>query len=64
MGDPEAAIAHNTTDLDLSWGGKSYSHEMHRSLLLPASRDPVVEDTPDLKARYRALAGDWEQMIM
>ena len=33
---------------------------MRRTLLVSADRDLIVEDIPQLKAQYGAVAGDWE----
>src|SRR3989442_1017337 len=60
MSDSEAAIASYTTTLDLSWLGESTPHEVQRALLVSADRDVQVQDIPHLKARYGAIAGDWE----
>jgi adenosylhomocysteine nucleosidase len=60
MTDPQAAIAHYTTDLDLSWLGERYPQPVRRTLLVSADRDLIVEDIPQLKAQYGAAAGDWE----
>ncbi len=60
MTDPQAAIAHYATDLDLSWLHEPYPQPVRRTLLVSADRDLMVEDIPQLKARYNAAAGDWE----
>jgi adenosylhomocysteine nucleosidase len=60
MSDYEAAIASYTTTLDLSWLGESVPHEVQRSLLVSADRDVQVGEIAQLKARYGAIAGDWE----
>ncbi len=60
MSDYEAAIASYTTDLDLSWLCESYPHEVQPALLVSADRDVQVGDIPHLKARYGAIAADWE----
>ncbi len=60
MYDADAAIAHYTTTLDLSWLEEPYPHAVHRTLLISADRDLVVEEIPSLQARYQAIAGDWE----
>jgi adenosylhomocysteine nucleosidase len=56
----EAAIAHYSTDIDLSWLGDHYPHEVLRTLLVSADRDQVVEEIPQLKSTFGAVAGDWE----
>lgn len=60
MGDSAEAIDHYTTDLDLSWLTQPYPHVVRRGLLVSADRDIVVEDIPQLVARYGAFAADWE----
>ncbi len=65
MGDGAEAIAHYTTDIDLSWmdgGPKTVdgpSSTVH-GLLVSADRDIVVEDIPMLIEKYGAVAADWE----
>lgn len=60
MGDYDAHIAHYTTDLDLSWLGENYPQDVRRTLLVSGDRDLLVADIPRLKARFGAVAGDWE----
>jgi adenosylhomocysteine nucleosidase len=60
MGDYDAHIAHYTTEIDLSWLKEPYPHQVRRALLVSGDRDLLVEDIPLLKARYGAVAGDWE----
>ncbi len=65
MGDFDEHIAHYTTDLDLSWldaeaAVSGYPQKVLCTLLVSADRDLVVEEIPDLKKRYGAVAGDWE----
>ncbi len=60
MGDFDAHIAHYTTQIDLSWLKSPNLINVHRSLLVSGDRDLLVEDIPLLKARYGAIAGDWE----
>ena len=60
MGDQEMAIAHYTTDIDLSWLGGRYPQPVHRTLLVSGDRDLLVKDIPRLKAQHGAVAGDWE----
>ena len=60
MVDPQAAIAHYTTDLDLSWLGADYPQSVRRTLLVSGDRDLVAGDIPRLKTEYGAVAGDWE----
>lgn len=60
MGDGAEAIAHYSTELDLSWLKEPYPHPVFRGLLVSADRDIVVEDIPHLVAQYGAVAADWE----
>jgi adenosylhomocysteine nucleosidase len=60
MGDPEAALRHYATDLDLSWLAEPYPMPVQRDLLVSGDRDLVVEEVPVLRARFGAAAGDWE----
>lgn len=60
MGDSTEAIAHYTTELDLSWLRQPYPHLVRRGLLVSADRDIVVEDIPQLQRQYGAVAADWE----
>ncbi|MEO5928647.1 MAG: hypothetical protein ABIR47_01830 [Candidatus Kapaibacterium sp.] len=60
MGDQEEATAHYTTEIDLSWLGESLPSPAIRTLLVSADRDLMVHELPDLRARYNAVAGDWE----
>ena len=58
--DPDEAIAHYSTEIDLTWLGEPYPQEVYRALLVSGDRDLVVEDIPGLKEKYGAFAGDWE----
>jgi len=60
MGDFDAHIAHYTTEIDLSWLGSDFPHEVLQTLLVSGDRDLLIQDIPELIARYGALAGDWE----
>lgn len=60
MGDFDAHIAHYTTILDLSWLRKPYPQAVLRTLLVSGDRDLIIEEIPQLNARYGAVAGDWE----
>ncbi|MEW6028611.1 MAG: hypothetical protein ACOYZ8_01470 [Chloroflexota bacterium] len=69
MGDAAGAIAHYTTEIDLSWldnrpqaadnadGGPS---SVIRGLLVSADRDILAADIPMLIEKYGAVAADWE----
>jgi adenosylhomocysteine nucleosidase len=60
MGDQEAHIAHYTTHIDLSWLEEPYPQEVIRTKLISADRDLIVDEIPELKDQYAAVAGDWE----
>ena len=60
MGDPDEAVAHYATDLNLDWLGDDYPHPVRRTLLVSADRDLVREEIQGLAARFGAVAGDWE----
>ncbi len=60
MGDYDAHIAHYTTNMDLSWLADPLPQPVQRTLLVSGDRDLIVEDIPQLRARYGAAAGDWE----
>jgi adenosylhomocysteine nucleosidase len=74
MGDPDEAIAHYSTELDLSWlqnderptTGDGLPSTVHRppsfvcGLLVSADRDIVAKDIPMLIEKYGAVAADWE----
>jgi len=60
MVDPQSAIAHYITDLDLAWLTEPYPHPVRRTLLVSGDRDLIVGDIPRLESEYGAVAGDWE----
>jgi adenosylhomocysteine nucleosidase len=67
MSDPEDAIAHYTTDLDLSWlpdhGSKTTNDVplfIIRGPMVSADRDILPADIPSLVQKYGAVAADWE----
>jgi adenosylhomocysteine nucleosidase len=60
MTDPDAAIAHFTTDLDLSWLDGDLPQPVRRSLIVSGDRDLIPDEVPLLKERFGAVAGDWE----
>ncbi|MGC9356839.1 MAG: hypothetical protein ACP5GX_03190 [Anaerolineae bacterium] len=60
MGNPMAALAHYTTDLDLSWLEDPPPQPVVRGLLLSADRDLVAEEVAGLKAEFGAQVADWE----
>lgn len=61
MGDPQAALEHYATEIDLSWlKDFPLPADVRRGLLVSADRDILTEDVPMLIERYQAPAGDWE----
>jgi adenosylhomocysteine nucleosidase len=67
MTDPNEAIAHYATEIDLSWLGESVQSSvindqfsLVRGLLVSADRDIVASDIPMLVEKYNAIAADWE----
>jgi len=60
MTDPEGALSHYATELDLSWLPDPPPHPVWRGLLVSADRDLVPGDIPRLAKKYNAIAADWE----
>jgi adenosylhomocysteine nucleosidase len=60
MSDPEDAIAHYSTEIDLSWLPNPLPHPVQRGLLVSADRDILAADIPGLVEKYGASAADWE----
>ena len=60
MGDPDEAIAHYTTDVDLSWLESPFPQVVRRTLLVSADRDILPADIPTLRERFATVAADWE----
>jgi adenosylhomocysteine nucleosidase len=60
MGDYSTALAHYTTELDLSWVGANIPAGVRRSPLVSADRDLLPGDIGRLKASFGAVAADWE----
>jgi adenosylhomocysteine nucleosidase len=60
MGDPQAAIDHYSTSLDLSFLRQPYPQTVQRALLVSADRDICPPDIPLLVERFHASAADWE----
>jgi len=60
MADADGAVAHYTTEIDLSWLKGPLPASVQRGLLLSGDRDIMVEDIPMLVERYDAVAADWE----
>jgi adenosylhomocysteine nucleosidase len=60
MGDPDEALAHYATELDLSWLRGPLPMPVRRELLVSADRDIVAGEIPELRGRFGAIAADWE----
>lgn len=60
MGSNEGAIAHYSTDINLSWLEEPYPQAVLRTLLISGDRDLMVKEIPRLRAKFGAVAGDWE----
>ena len=60
MTDPDEAIRHYTTEIDLSWLREPYPHPVRRTLIVSGDRDLIAEEVPTLKEEFGAVAGDWE----
>jgi adenosylhomocysteine nucleosidase len=60
MGDQAATEAHYTTDLDYAWLREPLPMDVRRSPLVSGDRDLVPDEVPELRARFGAVAGDWE----
>ena len=60
MGDSAAAIADYTTTIDLGWLGPAFPSPVRKTVLVSADRDLVPAELAELKAKYGAVAGDWE----
>jgi adenosylhomocysteine nucleosidase len=67
MSNPEGAIAHYSTELDLSWLNdrepQTANHgpsSILRGPLISADRDILSQDIPSLVQKYGAVAADWE----
>lgn len=60
MSDPQDAITHYSTKLDLSWLPGPLPCPVQRGLLVSADRDIIPADISDLVHKYGAVAADWE----
>lgn len=60
MTDPDEALLHYTTNLDLSWLTEPFPHPVQRTLIVSGDRDLITDEVPMLKDRFGAVAGDWE----
>lgn len=60
MTDPDEAIQHYSTALDLAWLAEPLPSAVRRGLLVSGDRDILVSDIPMLVSRFGAVAADWE----
>lgn len=60
MSDPDEAITHYATKLDLSFLPEPMPHPVRRGLLVSADRDLLPADIPPLREKFGAVAADWE----
>jgi adenosylhomocysteine nucleosidase len=60
MGDPDEALAHYATEIDLDWLRGPLPLPARRELLISADRDIVAGEIADLRGRFGAIAADWE----
>jgi adenosylhomocysteine nucleosidase len=60
IGDPQTALEHYTTHLDLSWLPPALPQTVRRALLVSADRDILPQDIPMLVERFNAIGADWE----
>ncbi|HVM72890.1 MAG TPA: hypothetical protein VMT91_14095, partial [Anaerolineales bacterium] len=60
MSDPDEAVSHYSTELDLSWLPQPLPHPALPGLLVSADRDIVASEIPFLVEKYGAIAADWE----
>lgn len=60
MGDPDEALAHYATEIDLDWLRGPLPLPVRREMLVSADRDIVAGEIADLRGRFGAIAADWE----
>ena len=60
MGDADEALGHYAKEIDLSWLRPPLPLPVRRELLISADRDIVGAEIADLRARFGAIAADWE----
>ncbi|MBP6786209.1 MAG: 5'-methylthioadenosine/S-adenosylhomocysteine nucleosidase [Candidatus Promineofilum sp.] len=60
MGDPDEALAHYATEIDLSWLRGPLPLPARREMLVSADRDIVAGEIAGLRERFGAIAADWE----
>jgi len=56
----EDHVDHYSSDIDLSWLADDFPIEVRKTLLVSGDRDLSQKEIPELKAKYHAVAGDWE----
>jgi adenosylhomocysteine nucleosidase len=60
MGDPQQALDHYTTPIDLTWLKEPYPQAVRPACLVSADRDLDPADIGRLHERFGAVAADWE----
>lgn len=60
MGDPDEHIKYYTTKINTSWLYDPLPLTVIRTKLVSADRDLICEEINSLRARFGAIAGDWE----
>ena len=60
MTDPEEALEHYSTTLDLHWLPRLTPSPVLRGHLISGDRDIVPQDIAELVSKYDAVAADWE----
>ncbi len=60
MGDPQAAIDHYTTRMNLAWLQEPYPLPVIPARLVSADRDIVAREVARLRDQYDSIAADWE----
>jgi adenosylhomocysteine nucleosidase len=60
MGDPDEHILYYCTEIDTSWIDQHLPLPVRGLLLVSGDRDIFKNDIPLLRAKYNAIAGDWE----
>jgi adenosylhomocysteine nucleosidase len=60
MTDPDDALTHYATELDLSWLPNPPPCQVQPGLLISADRDIIPGDIPSLVQKFGAVAADWE----
>ena len=60
MGDADEALAYYAKEIDLTWLRGPLPLPVRRELLISADRDIVGAEIADLRARFGAIAADWE----